>query len=114
MFSNKPHLSAVNVVETILGKNTFDHIQGQTDRIPIKPDPTGVFEILDRFGLSKEECLYFGDINTDMMTGKNAGVYTVGVTWGFRPREELEKYHADRIIDCPKDFWTCVKEMNEE
>ena len=44
VFSNKPHLSAVNVVETILGKNTFDHIQGQTDRIPIKPDPTGVFE----------------------------------------------------------------------
>ena len=114
VFSNKPHLSAVNVVETILGKNTFDHIQGQTDRIPIKPDPTGVFEILDRFGLSKEECLYFGDTNTDMMTGKNAGVYTVGVTWGFRPREELEKYHADRFIDCPKDFWTCVKEMDEE
>ena len=45
------------------------------------------------------ECLYFGDTNTDMLTGHNAGVTTVGVTWGFRPRTELEQYNADIIID---------------
>lgn len=69
VFSNKPHESAVNVVETIFGKGLFDHVQGQTDRIPIKPDPAGVYEILKEFGVKKEECLYFGDTNTDMMTG---------------------------------------------
>lgn len=90
VFSNKPHESAVNVVETIFGKGLFDHVQGQTDRIPIKPDPAGVYEILKEFGVKKEECLYFGDTNTDMMTGHNAGLYTVGVTWGFRPRAELK------------------------
>ena len=99
VFSNKPHESAVNVVETIFGKGLFDHVQGQTDRIPIKPDPAGVYEILKEFGVKKEECLYFGDTNTDMMTGHNAGLYTVGVTWGFRPRAELEEYKADCIID---------------
>lgn len=99
VFSNKPHESAVSVVETIFGKGLFDHIQGQTDLIPIKPDPAGVFEILERFGAGKDECLYFGDTNTDMLTGHNAGVTTVGVTWGFRPREELEEYDADIIID---------------
>lgn len=98
VFSNKPHESAVSVVETIFGKGCFDHIQGQTDKIPIKPDPTGVYEILELFGADKDECLYFGDTNTDMMTAHNAGVTAVGVTWGFRPRSELEEYNADIII----------------
>jgi phosphoglycolate phosphatase len=104
VFSNKPHSSAVNVVETIFGKGMFDYIQGQTDRIPIKPDPTGVFEILDKFGCNKDECLYFGDTNTDMLTARNAGVTAVGVSWGFRPREELEEYGADIIIDSPAEI----------
>ena len=104
VFSNKPHVSAISVVETIFGKGVFDHIQGQTERIPIKPDPTGVFEILREFGAEKDECLYFGDTNTDMMTAHNAGVTAVGVTWGFRPRAELEKYSADIIIDSAREI----------
>ena len=104
VFSNKPHGSAINVVETIFGRGTFDHIQGQTDRIPIKPDPAGVLEILSLFGAEKTECVYFGDTNTDMLTGRNAGVKTVGVTWGFRPRSELEEYGADLIIDDPAEI----------
>ncbi len=101
VFSNKPHLSAVSVVETLFGKDFFDHIQGQTDRIPIKPDPEGVYEILGVFGIEKNECLYFGDTDTDMLTAHNAGVTAVGVSWGFRPRSELEEYSADIIIDDP-------------
>ena len=82
----------------------FDIIQGQTERIPIKPDPSGVFEILEHFGADRKECLYFGDTNTDMLTARNAGVTAVGVTWGFRPRSELEEYKADIIIDSAKEI----------
>jgi phosphoglycolate phosphatase len=109
VFSNKPHISAISVVETIFGKGLFDCIQGQTDWIPIKPDPTGVLEILDQFEAAKEECLYFGDTNTDMMTGRNAGVTTVGVTWGFRSRSELEQYGADIIIDNAEEIPELVR-----
>ena len=104
VFSNKPHESAIDVVETIFGKGLFDHIQGQTDLIPIKPDPAGEFEILDKCGGETGEVLYFGDTNTDMMTAHNAGVTAVGVTWGFRPRAELEEYDADIIIDSAKEI----------
>ncbi len=104
VLSNKPHESAISVVETIFGKGFFDHIQGQTDLVPIKPDPTGVFEILKEFNVEKEECLYFGDTNTDMLTGHKAGVTAVGVTWGFRPRSELEEFKADIIIDSPLEI----------
>ena len=99
VLSNKPHESAVSVVETIFGKGLFDHIQGQKDGVPIKPDPAGVYQILERFDADRSECLYFGDTNTDMLTAHNAGVTAVGVTWGFRPRSELEEYKADILID---------------
>ena len=104
VFSNKPHQGAVEVIESIFGKGTFDWIQGQTDRIPIKPHPAGVFEILKILEVGREECLYVGDTNTDMITGHAAGIFTVGVTWGFRPRKELEDYRADAIIDDPMEL----------
>lgn len=104
VFSNKPHNSAIQVVETLFGEGFFDHIQGQKDELPIKPDPAGAYEILDKFGFDQGSCLYFGDTCTDMMTGHNAGFKTVGVTWGFRPRSELEEYHADIIIDDPNEI----------
>ncbi len=114
VLTNKPHENALKVVHTIFGEELFDHVQGQKDGIPIKPDPTGVYEILKAFGVEKSECLYFGDTNTDMKTGRNAGLCTVGVSWGFRPRTELEEYHADVIIDSPLDMVTVVQEKNEE
>nr|WP_034909269.1 HAD family hydrolase [[Eubacterium] cellulosolvens] len=101
VFSNKVHEGAIDVVETIFGKEVFDHIQGQSDTVPMKPDPTGVFEIMKKFKVEPEECMYFGDTNTDMLTGHAAGIFTVGVTWGFRPREELEEYRADSLVDDP-------------
>lgn len=117
VLSNKPHESAVSVVETIFGKGLFDHIQGQTDGVPIKPDPAGVYQILERFDADRSECLYFGDTNTDMMTAHNAGVTAVGVTWGFRPRSELEEYKADILIDSAAEIrgiWNGKWKMNRE
>ena len=104
VLTNKVHPSAINVVEGFFGKGTFDVILGQIDNGPLKPDPQGLFAILDQCGMQKDECLYFGDTRTDMMTAHNAGVTAVGVTWGFRPRSELEEYNADIIIDSPLEI----------
>ena len=82
----------------------FDVVQGQVDGVPIKPNPAGVFRILDKFGLTADEVLYMGDTATDMKTGKAAGAFTVGVLWGFRNRKELEEGHADAIIAHPLEL----------
>ena len=58
--------------------------------------------MLFRSQVEPSECMYVGDTNTDMKTGKAAGMYTIGVLWGFRERKELEENHADEIIDRPE------------
>lgn len=112
VFSNKPHTAAIHVVESVFGKDCFGMIQGQTDTIPRKPAPDGALYIASTFGVTPNECLYFGDTNTDMDTGLAAGMYTVGVTWGFRPREELMEHHAMCIIDDPWEILDVLKEQS--
>ena len=48
--------------------------------------------------------MYAGDTRTDMLTGKAAGMYTVGVLWGFRDREELESSGADTVVNSPEEL----------
>ena len=98
VFSNKPHLQAIDVVESTFGKGYFDHIQGQSEEFPKKPDPKGLLWILDKLGVSPEEGIYIGDSDVDMKTGKAAGMFTVGAEWGFRTKELLVETGADATI----------------
>ncbi|MBU9739027.1 HAD family hydrolase [Diplocloster agilis] len=104
VLSNKPHAQTIDVVETLFGKGYFDHVQGQQEGIRRKPYPDGALAIAAGFGIEPAECLYLGDTNTDMQTGNAAGMHTVGVTWGFRDREELEANQAQDIIDAPMEL----------
>ncbi len=103
VFSNKPHEQTVANIKGIFGASAFDVIQGQKEGIPKKPDPAGIFAIMETLGVTPEECLYFGDTNTDMQTGANAGIDTVGVLWGFRSREELEAFQPKFLIEHPEE-----------
>lgn len=113
VLSNKPDAQAVDVIETLFGKGYFDHIQGQREGIPRKPSPEGALAIADKFRVRPGECLYLGDTDTDMKTGNAAGMYTVGVLWGFRTREELEKNHAMSIVEKPWEILELVKRQND-
>lgn len=101
VLSNKPHERTLENINAIFGENFFDIVCGQKDNINKKPDPSGVFNILNSLNIKNEECLYIGDTNTDMKTGINAKVDTVGVTWGFRDIKELEEYNPKYIVDDP-------------
>lgn len=99
VLSNKPHRQTVKVVHAMCGESVFDYIQGQKEEIPRKPDPAGIHYALERLEVAKEECLYIGDSEVDIATGKNAGTKTIGVSWGFREKEELKAAGAEYIID---------------
>ena len=99
VLSNKPHCQAVKAVHAIYGEKLFDWVQVQKDEIPRKPDPAGVFYVAKKLGVDYKECLYVGDSEVDVVTGKNAGVKTIAVTWGFRTKEELMIAGAQYMID---------------
>ena len=63
-----------------------------------KPDPTTVIETLNHFKCKKEEAVYIGDSDVDMFTGKNAGLFSIGVAWGFRGSRELFAAGANKIV----------------
>lgn len=109
VLSNKPHQRTIENIEAVFGKDYFDHVQGEQEQVKRKPDPSGVFQIMNHLGLNREECLYVGDTNTDMQTGKNAGLDTVGVTWGFRPESELVSYQPAYIAHHPDDIRKIVE-----
>lgn len=108
ILSNKPDTTAVKISEELFPA-LIDVCHGGRDGIPLKPDPTGVLALLDELGVSAEETVYVGDTKTDMITGKSAGLFTVGVLWGFRDRAELEENGADVIISHPSELLEICK-----
>ena len=111
--SNKPDYPTRLVVNKLYGEGYFDYVTGKRDEMPLKPDPTVVFDVMKRFDVSADECVYVGDTATDMNTGKNAGIYTVGVLWGFRGEDELKESGADAIASTPEELYAAIKERFE-
>ena len=97
--SNKYQEATVKLVKQYFPNIDFVEILGQREGINVKPDPSIVFDILKKADVSKEDVLYVGDSGVDMQTAINAGVDAVGVTWGFRPRAELESFQPMGLID---------------
>lgn len=101
ILSNKPDSTAKKVSDEIFGAERIDLCYGAREGKALKPDPESVFEIIDLFGVKKEECLYIGDTATDIQTAKNAELYSIGVLWGFRDEKELKNAGADMIVSKP-------------
>lgn len=105
VLSNKPHARTLENINAIFGEGFFDIVCGQKEDVKKKPDPSGVFNICNSLNVSTDDCLYIGDTNTDMKTGANAKIDTIGVTWGFRDVEELESYKPKYIVNNPMEIY---------
>lgn len=97
--SNKYQAATEKLIAHYFPNIRFTAVFGQREGINVKPDPTVVFDILKIAQVAKEEVLYVGDSGVDMQTAANAGVTACGVSWGFRPRAELESFHPAHIVD---------------
>lgn len=112
--SNKYQEGTEILAEKFFGRYGFVSILGQRSGMPIKPDPEIIREVMSALpDISAEEVIYCGDSDVDMQTGFNAGVRTVGVTWGFRTREELEAYRPWLTADSPEEICTAVLRDSE-
>ena len=93
-----------NAAEILCNKkfgDIFDCVIGDNGKDRLKPHPDNVFRALDTLGCEKNEVLYVGDSDVDMITAQNAGLVSIGVTWGFRNEETLRKAGALHIVNKP-------------
>lgn len=97
--SNKYQAATQKLVDRYFSETPFIAVFGQREGIKVKPDPTIVLDILKIANVEPQEVLYVGDSGVDMQTAQNSGVSACGVTWGFRPRTELEAFQPDYIVN---------------
>lgn len=107
--SNKYQAATQKLIAHYFPKIDFVAIFGQREGVNVKPDPTIVEDILSIAKVDKKDVLYVGDSGVDMQTAINAGVTSCGVTWGFRPRTELEEFNPDYIVTGAKEIIDIIK-----
>ncbi|MFU7516810.1 HAD family hydrolase [Clostridium sp. HCS.1] len=96
--SNKKHEFTIEIVNKYFG-DRFNIVFGHRENYKEKPDPSSVLEIIEKLDVLKSECIYIGDSNVDVITARNSGIECIGVSWGFRGKEELAKAGADYLAD---------------
>lgn len=108
VLSNKPQEFTQACVAEFFESDLMKPVWGLCEDRPKKPDPKGALEMASKWGLAPEEILYVGDTSTDMQTAVNAGMWPLGVSWGFRSKQELLAHGARSIIDHPMDLMKIV------
>jgi len=103
VLSNKPANSSRAIVRALGVGDFFVRVYGGNTFTTKKPDPLGVQTILRETGVAAAEALIIGDSSIDVLTGRNAGLWTCGVTYGFAPHT-LEEVPPDVLIESPREL----------
>ena len=103
VLSNKPVNSSRHIVRALGLGDFFVRVYGGNSFTTKKPDPLGVRTLLRETGVAAAEALIIGDSSIDVLTGRNAGLWTCGVTYGFAPHT-LEEVPPDVLIESPREL----------
>ena len=106
--SNKFQHGTDRLVAKFFGDVDFVAVEGNREGAPLKPDPQIVNNILQKAGVEHARAGMIGDSGIDIITARAAGVHSIGVTWGFRDREELEESGAEYIANSPKEIFEAI------
>lgn len=104
VLTNKDQADAERVLGHYFPDVRFSVIRGRTEGVPLKPDPAAALLIAAQLGMEPGGCWYVGDTSTDMKCGNAAGMETIGVLWGYRPREELIANGARHLVIEPDEI----------
>ena len=102
--SNKFQAGTEKLIRKFFPTIDFVEICGNREGVPLKPDTALVDLILGKAGIERQNCYMIGDSGVDMQTARNASIHGVGVSWGFRSREELEMHEPHAIADMVEEL----------
>ena len=112
VFSNKADEFCGKIVEHYFGKGKFTVIRGSRKGVPTKPDPAGVYALMQDIGADPKTTLFIGDSDVDILTGHNAHLPAMGGLWGFRSEAELTAVGADALARTPEDILDYLHKAN--
>ncbi len=101
--TNKPKLPTDRLCGRLLA-GLVDAVVGEEPCRPKKPAPDMVEEAMRLLGVSREDCVFVGDSEVDVMTARNAGMPCCACTWGYRSRRELLATGAEILVDTPEEL----------
>ena len=101
---------AVQILVLKFFDGMFDMALGEKPGVRKKPDPDMTENVLDALGVGKEDAVYIGDSDVDIMTARNSGLDEILVDWGFRSREFLEEHGAKRIVSSTEEIYKIITE----
>lgn len=106
--SNKFQAGTEKLIRKFFPTIKWVEICGNREGVPLKPDTALVDMIIEKAGVERKNCTMVGDSAVDIQTARNAAIRSVGVSWGFRSREELEQAGADHIADTVEELTTLL------
>ena len=102
--TNKPDSVTGLVLNGLFPPGSFDLFQGEVKGKPRKPDPACVWDFLVELDLRPSDVIFAGDSEIDMECAAASGCFPLGVSWGFRDRDLIERAGARLIIDHPAEI----------
>lgn len=108
VLSNKAQVYVPQVLSKAFPLHKFSAEWGQREDIKRKPHAEGVEKLLESLGYEKDDCVYIGDSDVDVITARNAGVDMIGVLWGFRTEEELINNGALHVAKNPRELFDII------
>ena len=104
LLTNKDQTFTESLLQQLDLGRFFDAVVGGNSGFEVKPDPEALLSILQKLGVLATKALMIGDSSNDILAGKNAGVATCAVTWGYRPEAELAALQPDLIVHKPEEI----------
>ena len=112
VFSNKADPLCGKIIQHYFGSGTFAAVRGSRPGVPTKPDPAGLYQLMEQIGADPAATLFVGDSDVDILMGHNAGLPAMGALWGFRGRAELTAAGADALAAVPEDIFAYIQHQN--
>lgn len=103
VLTNKPVHPSRAIVEALGLAEFFTRIYGGNSFATKKPDPLGAVTLMQEAGVEPAQACMIGDSSNDVLTGRNAGMWTVGLTYGFAPHT-LQEAPPDVLVDSPEEL----------
>lgn len=109
--SNKFQAGTEKLIRKFFPTIDFVDVCGNREGVPLKPDTALIDIILEQAAMPREQCIMVGDSAVDMLTAHNAGIHSIGVTWGFRSREELIEAKAEQMVDNTNELLAAIERI---